>query len=171
MPTGYSYSLRRSLTTETGRAANTLVVCAAQVDAAEHGRGVAAELLRAFRDQAASRGLDYLIVPLRPTLKHRYPLTPIEVYATWTRGDGAPFDPWLRTHWRMGARILTTAPQSQTMTGTTAEWEHWTGMILPDAGDYIIPAGLAPLHIDGDGNGIYIEPNIWVQHPVNERAR
>ncbi|AYG04629.1 hypothetical protein D7I44_14595 [Gryllotalpicola protaetiae] len=170
LPEGYSDSLRRSVTEETAHTPNTLVVCAAQIDQAEQGRGIAADLLRAFREQAVARGLEYLIVPLRPTLKHRYPLTAIADYAAWIRADGAPFDPWLRTHWRMGARVLATAAQSQTMTGTIAEWEDWTGMTLPDAGDYIIPGGLAPLRIDDNGNGTYVEPNIWVQHPLDTPA-
>jgi hypothetical protein len=33
-------------------------------------------------------GLDTLIAPVRPTLKHRYPLTPIERYLSWRRPDG-----------------------------------------------------------------------------------
>ncbi|GAB3614797.1 hypothetical protein [Humibacter ginsengisoli] len=168
LPEGYSDSLRRSMEPTTARAANTLVVCAAQVDASVQGRGVAAELFRAFRRQAIAHGYENLIVPLRPTLKHRYPLTPIEEYAQWARPDGSPFDPWLRTHWRMGARVIRTAPRSQVMTGTVAEWEQWTNMAFPAPGDYIIPGGLAPLHIDAGGAGIYVEPNIWVEHPLDE---
>ena len=72
-----------------------------------------------------------VIAPVRPTLKPRYPLSPIEEFARWTRPDGAPLDPWLRTHWRLGARIIATAPRSQTMTGTVAEWQAWTGMAFP----------------------------------------
>jgi hypothetical protein len=55
------------------------------------------------------------------------------------RPDGAPLDPWLRTHWRLGGQIIATAPQSQTMTGTVQEWEAWTGMVLPATGEYVIP--------------------------------
>ncbi len=34
---------------------------------------------------------------------------PIEGYARWTRADGAAFDPWLRTHLRMGGEIVASA--------------------------------------------------------------
>ena len=77
----------------------------------------------------------------------------------------APLDPWLRTHWRLGGTIIATAPRSQTMTGTVAEWEAWTGMALPATGDYVIPRGLSILHIDtGQDRGSYTEPNVWVRH-------
>jgi hypothetical protein len=106
-----------------------------------------------------------VIAPLRPTLKHRYPLTSIEEYVQWTRDDGAPFDPWLRTHTRLGRRIIGTAPASQTMTGTVAEWERWTEMAFPSSGDYVIPDGPSTLHIDRQTDlGTYVEPNVWVQH-------
>ena len=49
-----------------------------------------------------AHGLDALIAPVRPTWKERYPLTPIERYVLWRREDGLPYDPWLRTHERVG---------------------------------------------------------------------
>jgi hypothetical protein len=114
---------------------------------------------------AEVNGLGRVIVPVRPTLKTRYPLIPIETFATWTRDDGSPLDPWVRTHTKIGASILTTAPESQTMTGSTDEWERWTGMRFPSPGRYVIPGGLSVLTIE-DGTGVYIEPNIWLQHPL-----
>jgi hypothetical protein len=102
---------------------------------------------------------------VRPTLKARYPLTPIERYIEWSRPDGAPLDPWIRTHWRLGARVLAPAPRSQVITGTVDEWQTWTGMAFPDSGDYIIPGGLDTLRIDrSTDQGTYVEPNVWVQH-------
>ncbi len=103
--------------------------------------------------------------PVRPTLKPKYPLIPIDTFARWTRPDGAPLDPWLRTHWRLGGRIIATAPRSQTMTGTADDWQAWTGMLFPATGEYVIPDGLSTLHIDREtGTGIYREPNVWMQH-------
>ena len=84
---------------------------------------------------------------------------------TWTRPDGAALDPWIRTHLRLGATILAAAPASQTMTGTVAEWEEWSGIALPSTGDYVIPHGLSVLHIDREADlGTYVEPNIWIRH-------
>jgi hypothetical protein len=144
---------------------NTLVICAAQIHPGLQRTGLAARLLNAFIDLAPGYGLDSVIVPLRPTLKHRYPLTPISAYAGWTRNDGQPLDPWLRTHLRMGATVLSPIQVSQTMTGTVVEWETWTGLVLPDSGTYVIDGGLSTLTIDTETDqGIYQEPGIWLRH-------
>jgi hypothetical protein len=110
-------------------------------------------------------GLSHLIAPVRPSLKDRYPTIPIERYAHWTRPDGEPFDPWVRVHTRLGARIGPPIPHSLRITGTVEEWETWTHMQFPDTGDYVFPAGLAIVHIDREaGTGEYWEPNVWIIH-------
>jgi len=116
-------------------------------------------------EQAPAASCTRVIAPVRPTLKPAHPLTQIDTFAGWTRDDGAPLDPWLRTHWRLGGQIIATAPRSQTMTGTVREWEGWTGMVFPSTGEYVIPRGLSILHIDRDEDrGRYVEPNVWVRH-------
>jgi len=46
-----------------------------------------------------------------------------------------------------------------------AEWESWTGLPLPGSGDYVIPDGLAVLHVDRDADlGSYHDPNVWMRH-------
>jgi GNAT superfamily N-acetyltransferase len=166
LPRGYTDSLVRAVEgQERGEAPDTLVVMAAQVHPERRGQGLAAELLIAMRDLAEVRDWPRVVAPVRPTLKARYPLTPVERFASWTRDDGAPLDPWLRTHWRLGARVVATAPRSQTMTGTVAEWEAWTGMQLPDTGEYVIPGGVATLDVDRSADrGVYVEPNVWMRH-------
>ncbi|WP_405062258.1 hypothetical protein OG474_11610 [Kribbella sp. NBC_01505] len=164
LPGGYTDSLARSVTAyEAGVVPNTFVLMAAAV--LPSFRGAASGLLTAVRDRAVAAGLSQVIAPLRPTWKPRYPLTPVETYMTWTRPDGLPLDPWLRTHVRLGATVLAAAPRSQTITGTVAEWESWTDMAFPATGTYIIPAGLSLLEIDRSADtGTYVEPNIWVRH-------
>jgi GNAT superfamily N-acetyltransferase len=166
LPAGYTETLGRAVADhEQGSAVDTLVVMAAQVHPDRRGLGLAGELLTALRRLAEDRGLARVIAPVRPTLKARYPLTPIDRFAAWTRRDGSPLDPWVRTHWRLGARIIATATRSQVMTGTVTEWEAWTGLAFPDSGDYVIPDGLSTLHIDCAADlGTYVEPNIWLQH-------
>ena len=166
LPGGYTDSLARAVRGhDRGEPPDTLVIAAAQVHPELRGRGIAGELLSALAGLADGNGWVRVIAPVRPTLKTRYPLTPIDRFASWTRADGAPLDPWLRTHWRLGARIIATAPRSQTMTGTVAEWERWCEMVFPESGDYVIPDGLATLHIDRDADqGTYVEPNVWLQH-------
>jgi GNAT superfamily N-acetyltransferase len=166
LPAGFTGTLVRALDNlDENATPNTLVICAAQIHPGLQRTGLAARLLNAFIDLAPGYGLDSVIVPLRPTLKHRYPLTPISAYAGWTRNDGQPLDPWLRTHLRMGATVLSPIQVSQTMTGTVVEWETWTGLVLPDSGTYVIDGGLSTLTIDTETDqGIYQEPGIWLRH-------
>jgi hypothetical protein len=103
---------------------------------------------------------------VRPTLKHRYPLTPIDRYIHWRRQDGSHLDPWVRTHERLGASIVKVAPESTVTTGTVTEWEEWTEMALPESGNYVVPGALVPITIDRERNeGAYVEPNVWMVHP------
>lgn len=160
LPEGYAYSLGRAVEGhERGIISDTKVILAAQIHPDRRSQGLAAELLTAMHQQAGERDWHRVVAPVRPTLKARYPLTPIDRFATWTRGDGAPLDPWLRTHHRLGATVIATAPRPQTKTGTVAQWEQWTDMPFPDSGDYVIPDGLNILQIDrGTDAGTYTEP-------------
>lgn len=66
----------------------------------------------------------------------------------------------------MGADVIAaTSPRSQTFTGSTAQWEQWSGLVLPVTGSYIVTDGLAPLELDHEADiGVLDEPCIWVQH-------
>ena len=138
---------------------------AAKVPPRHQRRRLSGVVLTAMAGLARDAGLDHLIAPVRPSLKERYPTIPIERYARWTRPDGEAFDPWVRVHTRMGARIGPAVPRSLRIAGSAGEWESWTGMQFPETGDYVFPAGLATVHIDRDADtGEYWEPNIWVIH-------
>lgn len=166
LPGGFTDSLGRSVTSyEQGVVPNTFVLMAAAVRSDEQGQGHATRVIAAVRDRAVANGLPQVIAPIRPTLKSAYPLTPIETFMTWTRPDGLPLDPWLRTHVRLGATLLAPAPASQTITGSVADWESWTKMPFPTTGTYTIPQGLTTLEINRETNtGLYKEPNIWLRH-------
>ncbi|MFC8095446.1 hypothetical protein [Streptomyces sp. NPDC057301] len=166
LPTGYTQATIRAVEgRERGVEPDTLVICGAIVTPSLKGHGLAGETLKALRQLAEDAGWPRVIAPVRPTLKARYPLTSIEAFMRWTREDGMALDPWVRTHQRLGARILAAAPESQTMTGTIAEWEGWTGMAFPETGDYVIPEGLSLLRLEHSADqGTYVEPNIWMQH-------
>ena len=146
---------------------NTLSALAIEIPPEYQGGGHSRTMIGAMRDIAAGQGFGNLIAPLRPTWKERYPLTPIERYAFWTREDGLPFDPWIRLHVRLGAEILQPVPRSLRITGTVAEWEEWTKTPFPDSGTYVFPHCLAPLEVDREADlGSYWEPNVWVRHRV-----
>lgn len=166
LPDGYSDALARALTgCREGITPDTMVVCAAQVRPDAGRSGLAVALLDGLIATARAVGLSRVVAPLRPTAMHRYPLTPIEDYATWTRADGSAFDPWLRTHLRMGAQLLGTRPNSQTFTGTVQQWQEWSGLDLPGDGAYVVVDALAPLYVDQAANrATCTEPTIWVRH-------
>jgi GNAT superfamily N-acetyltransferase len=143
----------------------TLCAVVAGVLPSYRGTGVASEILERMGGLARAHGLDCLIAPVRPTWKERYPLTAIESYVLWRRADGYHYDPWIRTHERVGAEILSPAPKSMTVRGTRDEWEEWTELQFPEDGDYVVPGALVPVQFEG-GRGTYVEPNVWMRHPV-----
>ena len=148
-----------------GGAATTLSALAIEIAPAHQGGGLSRTMIGAIRALAADHGLPDLIAPLRPTWKERYPLTPIERYASWRREDGLLFDPWLRVHERLGAEVIGTAPEAMRIPGTVAEWEEWAGMAFPESGHYVVPRALVPVEIDRERDeGLYVEPCVWMRH-------
>ncbi|HEY3765450.1 MAG TPA: hypothetical protein VGL44_09860 [Gaiellales bacterium] len=167
LPAGWDGALERAMAGHAGGVApTTLCAMASEVVAEHRGEGLGGAVLRALRERGAAHGLDAMIAPARPTLKHRYPLIPIEDYARWTDSAGAPFDPWLRTHHRIGARVLAPEPEAMRIVGTVAEWEEWTGMALPASGRHVVPDALAPVTVDRERDeAVYVEPGVWMLHP------
>lgn len=147
------------------RPPTALSALAALVAPTHRNKGVSTVLLRAMKAIGAAAGLTTLVAPVRPTLKERYPLAPMERYVRWTREDGGPVDPWIRTHWRLGAEILRVIPRAMVIEGTVAEWEEWTEMRMPDSGDYVVPGALQPVRIDRERDkGRYEDPNVGLHH-------
>jgi GNAT superfamily N-acetyltransferase len=142
-----------------------LCALAILIDPDRQGEGLSRVLLEHMRGLAAERGWD-LVAPVRPTLKHRYPLTPIERYIEWRRADGLLLDPWLRAHERLGAELVGVAPDSLIAEGTVAELEEWCGLAFPESGSYVVDGALVPVEIDRESDrGSYREPNVWMRHP------
>ena len=163
---GYDGALISSVTGhENAEPADTLCIMAAAVRADRQGTGLAGQALKALRERAAGNGLRRVIAPVRPALKSRYPITPMESFARWMREDGLHIDPWIRTHQRLGATILGPAPKAMTIIGTVAEWEQWAGMAFPESGRFVVPDALDPVDIDREQDrGTYEETNLWMQH-------
>lgn len=168
LPAGWDAALEESVRSHlAGETPNTLCALGAMVARGRQGQGWSGHVIGAMRALARLHGFGALIAPVRPTQKAAYPLTPMERYALWRRGDGLPFDPWLRTHERLGGRVWRVAEASMTVTGTPGEWEAWAAMPFPDSGEYVVPGALCPVHIDiGRDEGRYVEPNVWVVHDL-----
>ena len=143
------------------------VLCALQILIAPdyRGQGLSSRMIERMAEIGRDHALDSLIAPVRPNLKHRYPLVPMERYITWRRPDGTHLDPWLRTHERAGAPIIKVAPESMRVPGTVAEWEEWVGMAFPETGSYVVHGALVPVEIDRERDeGLYVEPHVWMVH-------
>jgi hypothetical protein len=164
LPGGIDGALARGFEEDEPNALCALLVAVPQ---SVQQRGVSSRALVAMSDLARDHGFESLIAPVRPSLKERYPLAPIESYAAWRREDGALFDPWMRVHERLGASVLKSEPNSMRISSTVADWQDWTGMIYPESGSYWFPGGLATLSIDRERDqGLYFEPNVWMHHAL-----
>jgi len=146
--------------------ANLLSAVQIAVQKSHLGSGLSTPMVAAMREIARKHGLPALVAPVRPVWKARYPLVPMEQYVQWTRADGHPYDPWMRVHTKLGARILRVCHASLTVEGTRDDWQSWTGLWLPESGDYVVDGGLVPVRFDVAKNlGRYVEPNVWMLHP------
>jgi len=131
------------------------------------GQRLSAPIIESVRAVTASNRLPALIIPLRPSEKSKYPLISLDDYLTWTNEAGLPFDPWLRAHARLGARIVKACHESKIIRGTRAEWEAWTQVKFPQSGRYVIPGALVPIEMNVEKDeGVYVEPNVWIVHEV-----
>ena len=148
-------------------APNILSALQAIVVNGQQGKGLSAEVMHGMRRIAQQRGFPFLIAPVRPTWKSRYPLIPMADYIGWQTPEGLPFDPWLRVHARLGAQTIKVAPRSMKITGSIADWEGWTGLRFPASGKYIVPDALNPVTMNVEKDfGAYLEPNVWMVHPL-----
>ena len=148
-----------------GQRPNTLSALAISIYPKFRGLGLSRQMVTAMKNIAKENGLEYMVAPVRPSIKHKYPITPMENYIHWKTVDGAPFDPWVRTHWKLGAKFIQVAAESMLIKGSLAQWEEWTGMKFPESGTYVIPDALAPVQFDVEKDeAVYVEPNIWMQH-------
>src|SRR5262249_62062704 len=108
---------------DAGDARNALWALAAEGRPERRERGLSTVLLKAMAGLAASAGLEFLVAPVRPSLKERSPLAPTERYMHWTNRDGQPFDPWIRVHLRLAGWDVATLAHPTAITGSAADWD------------------------------------------------
>lgn len=148
-----------------GRAPDTLCALEVVVAPKMRGTGLSTPMLKALKARAAETGLKRLIVSVRPIGKEDEPDVPMAEYAVRRREDGLFADRWLRTHERLGARMIKVCPFAVTISGSIEDWRRWTGVKLAD-GDNVIPGGIAPVHANVERDcGVYVEANVWMVHP------
>ncbi|MGJ3237689.1 MAG: N-acetyltransferase [Anaerolineae bacterium] len=166
--TGWDWAIENSMAIhQQGIAPNMVSALEITILPAYRGTGLSTTALKLMRLLIARQGFDTLIAPVRPNQKHHFPLIPMDEYIQWRRADGLPYDAWLRTHERIGGEIVKVAPASMRIPGTIAQWREWTGLEFPGSGQYLVPQALNPIQIDlAADEGVYIEPNVWIAHPV-----
>ncbi len=79
------------MTSELEQAALSMV--AISVLPSRQGEGLGARMLEASREAARAAGLVAVLAAVRPSVKERYPLIPIEEYLTWRHDDGSHLPP------------------------------------------------------------------------------
>jgi hypothetical protein len=168
LPGGIDDVLTRTILQPASQTPTALCALQAAVLPGHQGRGLSAVIIGGMREVAGRLNVPDLIAPVRPNMKSRYPLTPIEQYVEWCSDDGLPLDPWLRVHARLGAAIVRIAERSMTIRGAVAEWEAWTGLAFPASGEYVVPVALTPITIDRERDvGLYVEPNVWMRRRLS----
>lgn len=150
-----------------GRAPNALSALEISMLPEARGSGNSLALLGAMKACAKIEGFGAVFAPVRPNQKHLQPRTPMRDYVNTVRADGLPVDAWLRTHLRAGGKFVKIAPYSMTIVGGLADWSLWTGMPFDRSGELLVAGALSPVMVSLEQDcAVYIEPNVWVQHPV-----
>jgi GNAT superfamily N-acetyltransferase len=151
----------------TGRAPNALSALEISMLPQARGNGHSLALLNAMKACAKRRGFADLFAPVRPNQKHLQPHMPMRDYINTVRADGLPIDAWLRTHLRIGGQLVKIAPYSMTIVGTPADWARWAEMPFCRSGELVVPGALSPVMVSLEQDcAVYVEPNVWVRHPV-----
>lgn len=161
---GWDWLVETGATRRSERA-NVLGALAVSVPPIHRGKGYAARMIQAVHEQCERRGLDAVIVAVRPTVKCEYPHVPIGEYIGWTDAQGRVFDPWLRSHVSQGARVVGPCERSMVVEEHIAFWETWAGRRFEASGQYLVDGALVPVSIDLERQvGRYEEPNVWVAY-------
>lgn len=142
--------------------ADTCAVLDVIVASGARRRGIGRRVLAALDGRRREAGLDRLLVLLRPHVKADYPLVPFARYATFTRDDGEPFDPWLRTAWQVGFRPVRGVDRSLVARAGLDDWRRWLGKELPGSGPYLVEGAIKPAILETERDeGRYREPHLW----------
>lgn len=144
---------------------NMLGALAVSVPAVHRSKGYARVMIRSLLELAASKGLNGVVVPVRPTAKVRHPWVSIADYMSWIDESGQPYDPWLRSHLSVGGKLVGPCERSMVVKEPIAFWENWSKERFERSGAYALEGALAPVRIDlKSQTGTYEEPNVWVSY-------
>jgi len=127
-------------------------------------QGFSRKILNYAKNFIANSNFKNLIIPIRPTQKHKFPELPMSEYLNLKSGNEV-FDPWIRTHLKGGAQIIKICEKSMMMAGDIEFWERILEKKIYKTGKYILRGALSLITIDLEKDkGEYIEPNIWIKY-------
>ncbi len=151
-----------------GRQPNVLSAAAIVVAPEMQGQGLAGEAVKHLKYLAKQHGFKALIAPLRPSEKRFFRDMDIKDYIAMRKsGTDLPFDPWIRLHVKLGARIVKPCLESVIISESLDKWTQWTGVTFDQSGLYPIPGGDEPLIVDVEANqGDYSASGVWVVHSI-----
>lgn len=112
--------------------ANSIYLIAILVDPDYRGLNLPTRLIHETMVSARRLGYDYVVAPFRPNAYGAYKAKDQRAhsdqlfhdYASATRADGLPVDPWLRSVVRLGARLLVPVHRSLSIKGSMAKFER-----------------------------------------------
>jgi amino acid adenylation domain-containing protein len=169
LPGGWDDGLARGFAgAAAGRTPDTFFILTGIVAESAQGKGLATAVLKAFKSLARALGFARVVVAVRPTGKSAHPTLAFDDYVALCRPDGLREDAWVRTHERVGGKILKIDPTSQVIRAGIADWQRWAGTTFTQSGDYHVKDALQPVRIDLEaGVGEYFDPSVWIEHPAD----
>ncbi len=163
---GWDWMLKKGVTDFENRVKpNTLGGLQIIVTKENLGKGYSKTLISEAKRIVKEIGFENFIIPIRPTLKSRFPNMEMEEYINLKDGEKI-YDPWIRTHMKGGAEIINVCSKAMYIDGDINFWEGLMNHKIKHSGSYIIDGALNPVDIDTQSNhGIYYEDNIWISYP------
>lgn len=165
---GWEWAVQKALSDfKEKKTPNMIVGLQVVVNKAHQGKGLSSIAVKEMANLGRQKGFTQLIIPVRPSNKHEYPLIPMEDYMEWKNDEGYPFDAWLRVHVKAGAELIKACHKAVVIPASIKEWTEWTGQKFPGSGDHIVKGALSPVHFNVEKDkGIYEEPNVWTLHTL-----
>ncbi|WP_437901751.1 amino acid adenylation domain-containing protein [Sorangium sp. So ce124] len=172
LPRGWDHGLEKGFVdAERGVVPNTLFILTGVAAPGAQGQGLATLILQAFKRLGRALGLTRVLVAVRPTGKTAHPELTFSEYCQRRREDGLPCDNWLRSHERVGGRVLKVDLTSQRVRARVSDWACWAGRQFTESGEYQLADTLQPVRINVEEDyGEYYDPSVWMEHPPAEGA-
>ena len=163
---GWDWMLKNGVTGfEKGVHPNSLGGLQIIVTKDNQGKGYSKVLIDEAKKVVTEKGFDNFLIPIRPTFKSRFPEMRMEEYIN-LKTDNKIYDPWIRTHVKGGAEIISVCSKAMLIDGDLHFWEGMMHQKIEKSGSYIVDGALNPVDINIEINyGVYHEDNIWISYP------